>query len=292
MFYSLILIITCIIAVESKISLDINVGASSNDVTVIYTGYEVDVIGENEIKLFNIGNTNIRQAVKRHYKRIPSKVYLKSPTPWGDLYKTYNWEEVSRVLKVKSAKLKSLIKKPVTVMSHDFENASNRTIKVNTGISQTVENTITTSWSKSKETTVSQEIEYDVNVLFAKASGTTGLSFTSSWGESEEKSETVTVGTTSGVETELQPGQAATAVLSASKGTIEIEVLYEATLRGNVAVNFKPAYKGHHFYGPSIDSVMKSGGLENEVIIKETINMGFFMDASLKVYDKVSGETL
>ncbi|CAG4959952.1 unnamed protein product [Parnassius apollo] len=106
--------------------------------------------------------------------------------------------------------------------------------------------------------------------------GTTGFSYTTSWGESEQRSETIAIGTTSGVETELQPGQAATAVLSANKGALEVEVVYLEKLRGNVAANFKIPYKrrneGHHFLGPSIDSVMKSGGLENEVIIKEKID--------------------
>ncbi|CAG4947081.1 unnamed protein product [Parnassius apollo] len=119
--------------------------------------------------------------------------------------------------------------------------------------------------------------------------GTTDFSYTTSWDESEERSETIAIGTTSGVETELLPGQAATAVLSENKGALEVEVVYLAKLRGNVAVNFKTPYKGHHFWGTSIDSVMKSGGLENEVIIKETIKLGFHTDVSLKVYDKISG---
>ncbi|CAG4960690.1 unnamed protein product [Parnassius apollo] len=286
---ALILFIVAAGIVDSKISLDINVGINDDDVTITYSGFEVDIIGHREIELFNIGNANIREAVKRHYHWSPSNVYLKSPTPWGDLFRKYNWEQVSRILTVKSARLKTIAMKPVIVLSHDFDNVSNKTIKVNTGISQTVENTISTSWTKSKETTVSQKIEYDVNVMFAKVMGTTGFSYTTSWGESEERSETITIGTTSGVETELQPGQAATAVLSANKGALEVEVVYLAKLRGNVAVNFKIPYKGHHFWGPSIDSVMKSGGLENEVIIKETIKLGFYTDASLKVYDKVSG---
>lgn len=277
------------VLVECKISIDINVGKDLSDVTVVYSGFEANVVGDREIKLFNIGKTSIRKAVRNHYGRTPSNVYLKSPTPWGDLYKTYDWEQVTRVLTVKSARVKSVKKKPVVVMSHEFENMSNMTIKVNTGISQTVENTIATSWSRSKEVAVTQEIEYDVNVLFARASGTTGVSFTTSWGESEERTESVTIGSSSAVETELQPGQAATAVLSASEGTLEVEVYYEAKLRGNVAVNFKSSLNGHHFWGPSIDDVMKSSGLENAVMMKETISLGFYMDASLKVYDKVSG---
>ncbi|CAG5014140.1 unnamed protein product [Parnassius apollo] len=120
-----------------------------------------------------------------------------------------------------------------------------------------------------------------MNVMFARMMGTTGFSYTTSWGESEERSETISIGTTSSVETELLPGRAATAVLSANKGALEVEVVYLTKLRGNVTVNFKIPYKGHPFWGPSIDSVMKSGGLENEVIVKDTIKLGFYTDASL-----------
>ncbi|CAH2061795.1 unnamed protein product, partial [Iphiclides podalirius] len=277
------------VTVECKISIDINVGTNASDITVVHSGFEANVVGDREIELFNIGKTNIRKAVKDHYGRAPSNVYLRSPTPWGDLYRTYNWEQVTRVLTIKSARVKGVTRKPMIVMSHDFENMSNVSIKVNTGISQTVENTIATSWSRSKEVTVSQEIDYEVNVLFAKASGTTGISFTSSWGETEERAESTTVGSSSEVETELLPGQAVTAVLTASRGALEVEVLYVETLRGNVAVNFKNALDGHHFRGPSIDAVMKSGGLKNEIVVKETIRLGFYTDASLKVFDKVTG---
>ncbi|CAG5038740.1 unnamed protein product [Parnassius apollo] len=114
-----------------------------------------------------------------------------------------------------------------------------------------------------------------MNVMFAKMMGTTGFSYTTSWGESEERSETIAIGTTSGVETELLPGQAVTAVLSANKGALEVEVVYLAKLRGNVAVNFKNPYKGHHFWDPSIDIVMKGGGLDNEVIIKRNYQVRF-----------------
>ncbi|XP_023950848.2 spherulin-2A-like [Bicyclus anynana] len=133
-------------------------------------------------------------AVRNHYGPIPRNVYLKSPTPWGDLYKEYNWEQVSMLLKVKSAKINESSIKSVLILAQNFDNPSNKTIKVNAGITQSVENTVTTSWSSTKEVTVAQEIEYDLNIIFAKLSGTTSFSYTSSWGKSEEKSETITIG--------------------------------------------------------------------------------------------------
>lgn len=281
------LLIICLKLINAKITIDITTDDSS-DVSISYSGVDVKVITDDEIELFKIDDKNLKDALKTHYGRSPSHAFLKRPTLWGDLYKKYNWEQVSRILSIKSARVKGITKHPVVVMSQDFENVSNNTIKVNTGISQTVENTITTIWTKNNEIEVSQEIEYEVNVMLGKITGNTGFSYTTSWGKSEEKTETVTIGTTSAVETELKPSQAATAVLTATRGYIEIEIMYVAKLRGNVAVNFKKKHNGHHFWGPPIDSVMKSGGLKNEVLTTELIRIGFYSDASLKVFDKVT----
>ncbi|XP_046974408.1 spherulin-2A-like [Vanessa cardui] len=289
MYSELILFLCAIIIIEAKITINVKAGKNKQDVEINYSGYDIDIIGDKEIELFNINKINLKKAIKAKYDMLPRDVFLKSPTPWGDLYKTYNWEQVSRILKVKSAKLKESTVKSMVVLAHDFENKSNITIKANTGISQTVENTISTTWSRSRETTVSQDIEYDLNVILAKISGTTSFSYSSSVGESEEKSETVTIGTTTNVETELHPGQAVTAVLSANRYKLEIEVIYLVTLRGNVAVNFRKAYNGHHFYGPSIESVLTNGGLNTEMTITENIQLGLYTDGSLIVYDKVTG---
>lgn len=292
----MIICVLCLLllkGIESKIVLDIKTDVNNrNNVYINYTGIEVDLVTENEVKLFKITSDNLADAVKNHYGRRPTSVYLASPTPWGDLYKIHKWEQVSRVLSIKSATLKSISKNPVIVTTQDFENFSNGTIKVNTGISHAVENSITTTWSKDKEFTVTQEIEYDVNMIFEKLSGTTGFSYTSIWGCSEEKTKTVTIGSTSAVETELKPGQAVTAILTANAGYLEIEVIHKASLRGNVAVNFKKALNGHHFWGPPIENVMRSGGIGNELTTTEIIKFGFHVDASLKLYDKITKEPL
>lgn len=278
--------------ISGKIIIDILSDTKSSDVTINYSGSEVEVVSENEIELFEIDDRNLKEAVKQHYGEKPTSVYLKSPTPWGDLYEQYHWEQIKRVLSIKSARVKSISNKPVIVLSQDFYNFFNNTIKVNTGISQTVENSITTSWSKSREISVSQDIEYDINVLFGKFTANTGFSYSTTWGESQEKSETVTIGTTSSVETELAPGQAATAVLSATISSVEIEVVYMATLRGNLAVNFKNSHNGHHFWGPPIENVMRSGGLTNEITTIEIIKIGFYADGTLKVFNKSTGKPL
>ncbi|CAK1549106.1 unnamed protein product [Leptosia nina] len=289
MIYNIFLLSLLLPLVQSKINIDITSSINVSDVKVSYSGYDIHVIKDSEIKLFNINQLQIKEAVRRFYKVRPHSVYLRSPTPWHDLYKTNNWEQVSRILSVKSATIKINDKQTTVVLSQDFENYSNTNVKVNTALSQTVENSVTTSWSSSHEWGVSQEIQYDVNVIFAKLAGTTAFSWTSNWGKSEEKSETFTIGATSAMETELKPGQAVTAILTGNKRVLEVEVVYAATLRGNVAVNFKKPFKGHHFYGPSIIGVMNTAGLDTEKIYVETIKVGVYIDHSLKVYDKKTG---
>lgn len=286
---ALILFIT-IRLTESKINLDIL--AESNGPLLSSSGMATQVASDGDIKSFFTDSDNLKQAVTTHYGKKPKSVYYKSPTPWGDLYKTQIWEEVTRITSFESYRVKSAIKRPTVVLTQDFENNSNNTIKVNTGIIHTVENTLTTSWTKSKEIEVSQEIEYNINVYFSKVSGTTGFSYTTTWGRSEEKAETVTIGSTSAVETELQPGQAVTAVLSVNTGLLEIEVFYKTSLRGNLAVNFKRAHDGHHFWGPRIQDVMKSAGIENGKSTVEIIKIGYNFDAKLKVFDKNTGKPL
>ncbi|XP_022828600.1 spherulin-2A-like [Spodoptera litura] len=286
MDYKVIVLVLLIKVVTGRIEIDINVDEDEK-VNISYSGSELDLISDNDINLFKV--QRLHNAVKQHLGKEPKDVYLRSPTPWGDLYKTYSWQPVMRVLSIKSARVTRISMEPVIVLSHDFENLSNQTVKVNTGITQSVENTLTTSWSKEKEYTVSQEIEYEFNVGFSKAKGVTGFSFANRWGVSEEKSKTQTIGSSSGMETELKPGQAVTAVLSAKAGFLEVEVIHKASLVGNLAVNYKRPYRGHHFWGPLIQDVMKSGNMDNEKTITERIKFGFHVHAFLKVYDKETG---
>ncbi|CAH0718415.1 unnamed protein product, partial [Brenthis ino] len=285
---SIVFVSTFVIA-HAKITIDVKAGRDISDIVINYSGFDKALIGNKEIELFKIDELNLKRAVRSKYQVTPRDVFLKSPTPWGDLYEKYHWEQVSRVMQIKSVTVKQSAVKSIAILSQDFENSFNNTIKVNAGISQTVENRIATTWSMNKETTISQEIEYDLNIIIAKIAGTTSFSYTSSWGKSDEKSEAVTLGATSGMETELQPGQAATAILSANRYSLDIEIVYALSLQGNVAVNFRKKHKGHHFYGPTIESVLKSDELPTEVTVVEYIQIGLFTDASLKVIDKKTG---
>ncbi|KAJ8706000.1 hypothetical protein PYW07_010777 [Mythimna separata] len=274
--------------VVANIEIDLELDEKQN-LQITYSGDETDLVTDKDREAFDIEDHKLKDAVGSCLGRRPNDAYVKSPTPWGDLYKRYKWEEVKRVLSIKSAKLKKMTKIPIIVMTEDFQNSSNRTITVNAGISHEVQNTITSSWSKDSSIAVSQAFEFGINLGVVEASETTTFSFTQSWGVSETKSKTEVVGATSGMSVELKPGEAVTVILSATEGNLEVEVEHMATLIGTVAVNYNPTYQGHHFKDVPIDQVMSSGGIKNEVITNELIQFGYYVDAKLRVYNKNTG---
>lgn len=85
---------------------------------------------------------------------------------------------------------------------------------MNTGLSRTVENTLSTSWSNENEISMSQDLNYEINVGIAQAGASIGFALATTLG-------IATIGATSNVEEELQPEEAVTAVLTATVGHLK-----------------------------------------------------------------------
>ncbi|XP_059047962.1 spherulin-2A-like [Achroia grisella] len=278
-------------------SIDVQVSGKFNaddpsSMKVYTSGNQVGIITDTERNTFGLNDNSLKNAVDAYFGKRPDDAYLRSPTPWGDLYKTYGWDQVTRTLVPRNGKILGISSKPTIVMEQVFENNSSKPAVFNVGISQTVENTVTSSWSKGGDLSIGQEINYGFDIEVANGGGTTSLSYTSSWGENTEKSESITVGASSAMEITLQPGQAVIAQLQATRGSIQVEVEYDASLAGQSAVNYADTYKGHHFWALGIRSVMSSGGLSNSKVSKEVINIGFYSNSKVVVHDKTLGNKI
>ncbi|XP_052747887.1 spherulin-2A-like [Galleria mellonella] len=259
----------------------------------VYTsGNQVGIISDEERNTFELNDNNLKNSVRSYFGLRPDDAFLRSPTPWGDLYKTYGWSQVARTLEPRNGKILKITSKPVIVLEQIFENNSSKPALFNVGISQTVENTVSSSWSKGGELSVGQEINYGFDIEVANGGGTTSLSYTSSFGENTEKSESVTVGASSAMEILLQPGQVVVASLQATRGYIQVEIEYDASLNGQSAVNYADTFKGHHFWALDIRAVMSSGGLSNSKVSKETITIGFYSNSKVVVLDKNYGNKI
>ena len=257
------------------------------NLNIRYSGTETRVVSSEDIHNFNIGEDNLKSGLEKIHGRRPSDACL-TKTPWA-VYEKHNLEKVKKVVSIKSARVTSISKKPVVVVTQDFENSSNHTIKVNAGISHSVQNTLTTSVSSEHAYTVSQEIEYVFDVAVARVGGKTGFSYTYRGGSSEQKSIAETIGATSGVEVELEPGDAVTAVLSAEVGVLDIEVVNQAYLKGTVVANFYPPHNGHYFWFSPIGNVLAARNAENNFVTTETIKLNYYVDAKLNVHSKKRG---
>ncbi|XP_028165651.1 spherulin-2A-like [Ostrinia furnacalis] len=262
---------------------------NNQNMQVYYSGNEVAIISDEERNTFKIGDSALKDAVRSYFGQRPDDAYLRSPTPWGDLYQTYGWSQVTRTLVPRSAKVLTISSQPQIVMRQLFENNSTKPATFNVGISQTVQNTVSSSWSTGGQLTIGQEISYGINIEGIVGGGAVSYSYTNSWGRNTEQSQSVTIGASSGMEVLLQPGQGVVAELEATRGSMKVEVEYLASLDGANAVNYAKTYKGHHFWALDVRGVMSSGGISNAVVSREVLEIGFYSNAKVVVHDRALG---
>ncbi|HEU0129577.1 MAG TPA: hypothetical protein VFQ85_01120 [Mycobacteriales bacterium] len=267
-------------------------GKDPNTSSVSASGSEQHVITDAERDAFGLGDAALKLAVGKYFGAGPNDAFLRSPTPWNDLYATYGWPQVQTVLVVQSATVLDVALQPTVIATNTFRNTSTHTGTFNCGVTQQVANTTQSTWSKTDSITVSQKVSYKIGFLGTGAGGETSLAYQHTWGEGGSESETVTVGSASGVSVSLAPGQAVEAVLSASRGTMHVQLVYSAYLIGDTAVNYNPTFKDHHFWALDIGGVMGAGGIPNARTYTETIEIGYFADSSIDLRDPQTNQTM
>lgn len=272
------------------ISISIVAGQDKSASSVNASGSVQHVITDEERTTFKLGDKQLKDAVKKYFGKSPNDAYLHSPTPWGDLYKKYSWPQVQMVLVVQSAEILGITSEPVIVKTQDFTNNSSKKGTFNVAISESLNNTTSSNWSTGGTLTIGQKFSYGVKFLGAGAEGETSLSYSQSWGIGGQESKSITVGSTSGVSVELDPGESVVAELSASRGVMKVRIRYNAYLIGNTAVNYNPTYKSHHFWSLGIGGVMSKSGISNSIQSTEDIEIGYYSNSKIELKNKVSGK--
>ena len=270
------------------IDITITAGPDSNTSHVSATGSVQHVITDKERGTFGLSDSALKSAVASYFGKAPNDAYLRSPTPWGDLYKTYSWPQVQTILNVESSEILGITSEPVIVKTQEFVNNSSKTGIFDVAISDQVENTASNQWSTGGELSIEEKISYSIDFI-GEAKGEVSLKYSQSWGIGGSHSSSVTVGSTSGVTVELEPGESVVAELSASRGVMKVRLRYNAYLTGYVAVNYDPTYKDHHFWALPVGDVMKSGGIPNSVKSTEDIEVGYYSNSKIVLRDKSSG---
>ena len=267
------------------INISVIAGQTVETSSVTATGSEQHVITDTEVTSFGIIDQTLKDAVGKYFGQNPNDAFLHSATPWGDLYKTYDWPQVQTMLTIDSATVTGITSEPVIVATQDFSNNSKVKGTFNVSISEQVANTSSSTWSKTDSITIGQKFTYKLEFLGTGGGGETSLSYTHTWGESTTESLTVTVGTQSGVSVPLDPGQSVKAQLTASRGVMKVRIVYKAYLLGSTAVNYNPTFKDHHFFCLDIGQVMAAGNIVNLQTFTEDIEIGFYSNSKIELID-------
>ena len=251
-------------------------------------GKVMHTITEEERSTFRLSDSQLKDAVNKSFGKRPNDAYLCSPTPWGDLYKTYNWEQTNTVVTA-SAEILDITSKPVALKTETFENNSSHDANFQVSVTDTVSDTVSSSWNTGGSLLIGQKIKYMVGFLGTGAESESSISSTRSWGEGGSTSKIVTVGSSASVSVTLKPQQAVVATLTASRGVMKVRIRYNAHLTGTTAINYNPTYQGHHFWSLNLGSVMSAGDIPNSVQSTEDIEVGYYSNGKVELKDKETG---
>lgn len=251
------------------------------------------VITDREVKAFRLEDSSLKSAVNAYFGKRPNDAYLHSPTPWGDLYELNKWGPVTTLLQPGRARIVDVKAEPLIIKEDRLENNSSVPADFEVGISHQVQRTSSHTWSNSQ--TVEFGLSLNAEYRFKGGSGIGGegsFKYSYQWGQSHEQSESVTIGSTSGIVVTLQPHQAVIARLSATQGSLDICIDYEVFLFGRAAVNYNPTYKGHHFHGLDINEVKETGNLPAKCTITERITVGYYTNSKVELVDPGTNRVL
>ncbi|APJ03582.1 hypothetical protein [Silvanigrella aquatica] len=269
-----------------SISVRIRAGSNMQNSSVYAEGSEFHIITDSERYSFNIGSdADLKNAVGKYFGKNPNDAYLHSPTPWGDLYKTYGWPQTQTNLTVASSTIAEITSEPSIVKTQTFKNNSSVAGTFDVSISEEVSNTVESNWNNSSSVSFGQSISYNVSFLGTGGGGETSFGFEQTWGKGGSNSKSVTVGSSSGVTVLLQPGESVKSILTATRGYMNVRLVYRANLSGTCAVNYNPTFQGHHFWGLGINNVVNAAGSSNNVQIVEDIKIGYYSDSELILED-------
>lgn len=292
---------------ESKIVIDIM--ADNKNPTISFSGTGIQEATPRDIRqLFFIDDTIIKEYISAYFNNTkPRKVIYSSSSPRSStkrrrrhsqngptsVHKRFNWNPVVLVSSVKSARTKDIHEGPSIFLYRRFKNPTNNTKIVNAGIEMPVAMTLETTWStpfSERDFETDHDFVYDINVNFNENSGTTGITHTTTLGEPSLIHEHVTIGR-SKYEVELKPGKTAVAKFSAKVCNLAMKAVIVTSVSGNLAVNFKEAVNGRHWWGPKVEDVLKHARSSTESPLEEhlVIRLDYYFDAKVEIFDKETG---
>jgi len=267
-----------------SVSISVDYAKGNPQVTATASGTTLEVITDQQIIRLGLTDAVVKDAVNRYFGKAPKDVYLKSRTPWGDLFKKYNWEQTSFALTAVKATVISVKSVPSIISTQEFENKTSHVATYTASMSSQVTSSMTSSWSHTTTTTVGGKIIVGCKITGSGGEFSMSISEADQRGGSDTHSTTLSAG--SSVQITLGPGEKAFAHLTSSIGTVNVRVTYKLTSQGKVAVNYNPTFKGHHFWGLPVSRVMAADNITMGGVQTQDIEIKSFSNVKVTVTDK------
>ncbi|KAJ8708078.1 hypothetical protein PYW08_010444 [Mythimna loreyi] len=278
------LLISILITVDARIAINITVPFNeTNVVRTTFSGSDGKVVTDAELNLFNVTNENLNKGMKEIVTKLPDAIYLKNPTPHGDTFTKFHWQEMTRRLTVKNITIIDIVNEDIVLNKHEHINNATDNIKAKRSMYTVIENRISSTWSKAG--LPRDEILTNFTIAF----GNGNVSYVNKWRNESSYSAKGLVGVTKERDIMIKPGQTVVTELIASKTIVLMKVIYEAKLVGSIIASYAKVYGTYHFYAPTVQSVMKGANLTNEVNTTEFLEIRCFTNPRLKIYDKLTG---
>ena len=263
----------------------INVEFDSKGNPIISAKGSIDyVIQDTEVESFNLKEDTLKKAIGIHRGKAPKRAFLKSPAPAGsvlDLYNQYGWAETKVHLAVKDLYIDNIETALAVIASEKVTNNTRTEISHTASLTTSVSNTLSNAFSSTHGINASANV--GVNIGFVSAGISLGYNY--SWGKTNTQEKTTTFSMTSGVEKVMKPGESILVKMTSTIRKFKATVVYEAFLNGQTAYNYDSRFEDHYFWASPISSVMKSAGLKNSMTFTDEIEVSFYSDGTLEVYD-------
>ena len=240
------------------------------------------MITDNERQLFGITDAPLKNAVEKYFGKLPNDAYVRSPTPWNDLYKLYGWDQVTAVLTVNNATIVGVSSQSTIIDGNSFCNISPISATFNVPIQNSFTNTYEDSWI-TDGISFDQTISYEVGFMGTKGGRETKFGFSAQFGSGGSRSTEVMVGLASSFTVELGPNQAFEAVHTVTRSELKARITYTVSLTGLTVIHYNPGHQHEGFMALPIVDVMRAGGLSNLRQITEDIDIVYYSNGKVEM---------
>ncbi len=256
-------------------------GQDVSSSSVKATGEEAHPLRSDQYATFGLSDDLLKDAVEAYLGKRPDSVYLSDPTP-GNLYQSRNWEPVTVRLRPASASIVSIDTTPTQLAMRELTNNSSKPADYDCSVSADVTDSVDTNWSNTLALGFSQSVNYGTNFV----GGETSINLQTDFQKGGSQSRSVSMGVMSGVMVALEPGEKVIATLTASKGTMNVRVLFDVYLTGVIAARFDSVYKWQHDWPVDIAGALEALRSTNRLTITNDIAIDYFSSGEVSLSDQ------